>query len=86
MKMCRHLARLAEEVDVTFPLLSDTGGLFSKQIGLFDESTNRSAKALALVSRGRIVLREIVTTTEVPSALTPWVETIAGAGGGAEQR
>jgi peroxiredoxin len=59
---------------ITFPLLSDKGGKISKSFGLFDTSTNRSSKAVALVNDGMLVYKEIVVDTKIPETVLPWIE------------
>ena len=61
----------AREVGITFPLLSDPDGVVSKSFGLFDTTTGRSARAVALISGGVVSIKHEVTATEVPKSVLP---------------
>jgi len=67
-------AEWARRIKVSFPLLSDKDGKVSKSFGLFDARTKRSAKAIAVVLEGKLIYTKKVTTTEVPSEVSPWME------------
>lgn len=69
-----EIAGWAKKIGITFPLLSDKGGKVAKRFGLFDAKTNRAAKAVAVVLDGQIVYSKIVTDTEVPLDVSPWME------------
>jgi len=70
-------AKWANEIGVTFPLLSDRDGAITKQFGFFDPQTARSVRALAIVSDGAVVYSEIVSTPEIPARVAPWIENLA---------
>jgi peroxiredoxin len=61
-------------IGVTFPIVTDKNGEISKAFELFDVSTQRSAKALALVHEGRILHIQRVTSTDIPAELHPWIQ------------
>lgn len=69
------LARWGKDVGVSFPLLGDERGEVSRQYGFYDAATNRTMRAVAVVSEGALIYSERVTTTDIPSRLLPWVET-----------
>lgn len=69
-------AKLADDVGVTFPLVVDKGGRLSKKFGLFDSTSSRSVRAVALVDNGEVVYTKKVATTEVPARIAPWVERV----------
>lgn len=70
----RTLEKWADDIGVSFPLLSDQGGGVSKAFNLFDSAQGCSARAIALVEDGKIVLTENVATTEVPESVITWVK------------
>jgi peroxiredoxin len=63
----------AKSIGVTFPILTDTDGALCKAFDLFEVSTKRAAKALALVYDGRVVHREKVKSTDIPVHVRPWI-------------
>lgn len=67
-------AKWARNIKVTFPLLSDKDGKVAKRFGLFDARTKRAAKAVAVILEGQLVYTKKVTSTEVPSEISPWME------------
>lgn len=73
-------AKWANEIGITFPLLSDKGGKVAKRFGLFDAETNRAAKAVAVVIDGQLVYSKEVTDTKVPFDLLPWMDKLAARG------
>lgn len=73
-------AMWANDIGITFPLLSDKGGKVAKRFGLFDAKTNRAAKAVAVVLDGQLVYSKKVTDTEVPVEISPWMEKLATRG------
>jgi peroxiredoxin len=70
-------AKWAKEIGITFPLLSDVGGKVAKRFGLFDTKTLRAARAVAVVLEGQLVYSKKVTDTEVPSDISPWMESLS---------
>ena len=74
------LAKFADDVRVTFPLISDKGGKISKRFGFFDQASSRTVRAVALVVRGRTVFRQQVKRTEVPAHLEPWIDKVVTGG------
>src|SRR4051794_17190974 len=72
-------AEWAKSIGVTFPLIADREGTVSRAFGMFDQITDCSARALALVHDGRIVRSERVASTEIPIHFRPWLEIVVEA-------
>lgn len=66
----------AREIGITFPLLSDRGGKISKRFGLFDSTSETSARAVAVINDGNVLFLKRVTTTGVPAEIAPWKEAV----------
>jgi peroxiredoxin len=70
------LGQWGHKIGVRFDLVADVGGSISKQFGFFSGGQKVTDKAVAVVNRGRIVLREKVTGTEVPESVFAALATI----------
>lgn len=64
-------AKWAEDIGVSFPLLSDAKGEVSKRFDMFNSETRTSSRAVALIANERLIHSEIVNTTEIPHSVLP---------------
>ncbi len=59
----------AREIGISFDLLSDKGGEISRRYDLLSIDDGVTDKAVVVINRGRIVLRQEVTETEIPDSV-----------------